>query len=97
MNYLGMCVGIGTFIIIGVLHPVVIKSEYYLGTKIWPLFLIAGLACIVLSLFLDHLAIAALLSVLGFSLLWSIKELFEQEQRVKKGWFPSNPRKNKKA
>jgi len=27
------------------------------------------------------------------SCLWSILELFEQEERVKKGWFPKNPKK----
>ena len=36
---------------------------------------------------------AALLGVLGCSCLWSIQELFEQEKRVEKGWFPANPAK----
>lgn len=51
MNYQGLITGIGTFLIIGLLHPVVIKSEYYFGTKVWPLFLIIGIAFIGLSLF----------------------------------------------
>jgi len=33
------------------------------------------------------------LAVLGFSLLWSIKELSEQKDRVEKGWFPKNPKR----
>ncbi|WP_423893355.1 DUF4491 family protein, partial [Filifactor alocis] len=32
-------------------------------------------------------------SFLGFCLFWSIKELFEQEKRVQKGWYPKNPKK----
>lgn len=96
MNYLGIITGIGTFLIIGLLHPVVIKSEYYFGTKIWPLFLISGIAFIILSLFLSHVAVSCVSAVMGFSLLWSIGELFEQEKRVEKGWFPSNPGKKDK-
>lgn len=95
MNYDGVIVGIGTFLIIGLLHPVVIKTEYYIGSKAWPLFLITGIACICLSLFSDKSILSTLLSILGFSLLWSIKELFEQEERVKKGWYPKNPKKRK--
>jgi hypothetical protein len=30
-------------------------------------------------------------------LLWSIKDLFEQEERVKKGWFLANPKRVKKS
>ena len=31
------------------------------------------------------------LAVAGFSSFWAIVELFEQENRVLKGWFPENP------
>jgi hypothetical protein len=93
MNFDGLIVGIGVFLIIGIMHPVVIKTEYYVGTKAWPVFLIIGLFFILLSLFIDVSMLSPLLSVLGFSLLWGIRELFEQEERVKKGWFPSNPKK----
>ena len=33
MNYSGIYIGLGSFLFIGLLHPVVIKCEYYLGTK----------------------------------------------------------------
>jgi len=91
----GIIVGLGTFLIIGILHPVVIKSEYYLGKRCWPVFAIFGLIFCIASLFISNLAISVLLAVLGFSLFWSIHELFEQEKRVKKGWFPANPKKGK--
>lgn len=93
MNFNGIFIGLGTFLVIGLLHPVVIKAEYYFGKRVWPLFMISGLVCVWLSLFSEISILSALLSVLGFSLLWSIRELFEQEQRVKKGWFPRNPNK----
>ena len=34
------------------------------------------------------------MGVLGASFLWSVKELFEQEKRVEKGWFPKNPNRD---
>ena len=94
MNYEGIIIGIGAFLIIGILHPVVIKTEYYIGSKAWPVFLIAGLACVGLALFLEQSILSSLLSILGFALLWSIRELFEQKHRVEKGWFPKNPKKD---
>ncbi len=95
MNFEGIIIGIGTFLIIGILHPVVIKTEYHFGTGAWPLFLISGSACVLLSLFSNIAILSVLLSILGFSLLWGIKELFEQRRRVEKGWFPNKPSKDK--
>ena len=37
-----------------------------------------------------------LIAVFGITCLWTIKELFEQEQRVAKGWFPKNPKREAK-
>ena len=96
MSFDGIIIGVGAFLIIGILHPVVIKTEYYIGVKAWPVFLVGGLVFILFSLFTDNTTVSALLAVLGFSLLWSIHELFEQEKRVEKGWFPSNPKKIKR-
>jgi len=93
MEFSGIIVGLGTFLIIGILHPVVIKSEYYLGTKCWPIFAVSGLASCVASLFVGNFIASVLLAVLGFSLFWTIHELFEQKKRVEKGWFPANPKR----
>lgn len=92
----GIFIGLATFLIIGLLHPVVINAEYYIGKHIWPAFLVLGVLCIVGSLFIKEVISSSLCAVLGFSLLWSIRELFEQEERVKKGWFPTNPRKQER-
>ena len=93
MNFNGIIVGLASFLIIGILHPVVIKGEYYFGVKIWPFFLISGLICIGLSTLTENI-LSIILAVLGFSLLWGIQEIFEQEKRVNKGWFPKNPKRD---
>lgn len=35
----GLFIGICTFLIIGLFHPVVVKAEYYWDTKCWWIFL----------------------------------------------------------
>ena len=42
MNYAGIVIGLGTFLIIGMFHPIVIKAEYYFGKRCWWVFLLAG-------------------------------------------------------
>lgn len=91
MNFEGILIGAAAFIIIGVFHPVVIKAEYHFGTRSWPLFLVVGAVALILSVFLESTLWSAILGVFGFASLWSIRELFEQEERVKRGWFPANP------
>ena len=91
MNLYGPLIGLATFLIIGLFHPIVIKTEYYFGTRPWYLFLLGGIGAIVGACCVDHVMVSALLGVTGFSCLWSILELFEQRQRVKKGWFPKGP------
>ena len=76
MNYQGILIGGAAFIIIGVYHPIVIKAEYRYGTRIWPVFLLVGIAFSLVSLFVDNTVWAALLGVFGFSSLWSIREMF---------------------
>jgi len=93
MNYSGLILGVATFLLIGVFHVIVVKGEYYFSKKIWPLFLATGIASLFISLFISSPVISSLIAVFGISCLWSIRELFEQEERVKKGWFPKNPKR----
>lgn len=95
MNYIGLIIAIATFFIIGIFHPIVIKSEYYFGTKCWVVFLISGVIFLGLSLAVEDQVLSTILGVVGCSCLWSILEIFEQQQRVKKGWFPMNPKRKK--
>lgn len=90
-HLLGVTIGIATFLIIGLFHPIVIKAEYYWGTRCWWVFLLVGCAGIAGSIITNNVLVSALCGVFAFSSLWTIKELFEQQKRVKKGWFPQNP------
>lgn len=94
MNFNGILIGVISFLIIGIFHPIVIKGEYYFGKKIWPIFLISGIIFIFLSLSSSIGVLSAVFGILGFSCFWSINEIIEQEERVKKGWFPKNPKRN---
>ena len=89
----GLLIGICTFLIIGLFHPIVVKAEYYWGTKCWWIFLVLGIGGIAASLSVDNILVSSLLGVFAFSSFWTIKEVFEQEERVKKGWFPKNPKR----
>lgn len=89
----GLIIGISTFLIIGMFHPIVIHAEYYWGKRCWWLFLILGIIGIALALYVEDILVSALLGVFAFSSFWSIKEIFEQEERVRKGWFPKNPKR----
>ncbi|MBR1784083.1 MAG: DUF4491 family protein [Bacteroidales bacterium] len=95
MNWEGIVIGAATFLCIGVFHPIVIKAEYYLGTRSWWLFALAGAGCIAGSLLTEG-TLSTLLGVVAFSSLWSILELFKQEKRVERGWFPRNPKRRQK-
>ena len=91
MNLIGLLVGLSTFLIIGLFHPLVIKAEYYIGVKSWELFAVAGVAFAVASLLAKGLVLSTILGVVAFSSFWSILEVFEQRERVRKGWFPAGP------
>lgn len=95
MNLEGIIIGLASFLIIGIFHPIVIKGEYYFGRKIWPVFLLVGLALAILSILINGRLLSILLGITAFSCFWSIHEIFEQEKRVKKGWFPMNSQKKK--
>ena len=89
----GIVIGICTFLIIGLFHPIVIKAEYYWGTRCWWVFLVWGLAGMAGAVLFDHLLLSSLAGVFAFSSFWTIKELFEQRERVRKVWFPMNPKR----
>ena len=79
IHYEGVLIATAAILIIGMFHPIVIKTEYYFGKEAWPVFMLLGAAT----------------AITGAAFLWSIRELFEQEERVKKGWWPENPAKNR--
>ena len=95
LNFSGIIIGVATFLVIGLFHPLVIKAEYYIGVRSWWLFLFLGIVAGIASLLVVNLTLSIILGVVAFSSFWSIGEVFEQKKRVEKGWFPANPKKKK--
>ena len=80
MYFTGIIIAIMTFLAIGIWHPIVIKTEYYWGTRPWVLYLLVGICCCVAALFTENVYLSS-------------GELFSQKKRVEKGWFPMNPKR----
>ena len=93
MHFSGLVIGLATFLVIGLFHPLVIKAEYHFGTGCWWAFALAGAAACAASLFVAATVPGTILGVVGFSCFWSIHELFQQRRRVERGWFPKKERK----
>lgn len=91
----GILVGFCSFLLIGLFHPLVRKAEYHFTKRIFPLFLLAGCACLLGAYLIHNSFLSSILGVAGFCCFWSVKELFEQEKRVEKGWAPQNPKRKK--
>ena len=94
INFGGLIAGTALLVIIWAGRAACIKGEYYFTKKLWVLFLIIGLLSIAVSLFVNSLILSSVLSILGFTFLWGIHEIIEQEERVKKGWFPRRKKNN---
>ena len=94
-NLTGLGIGVATFLIIGLFHPLVIKGEYWFGVKCWWVFLVMGVVAVAASLMVEDVLFSTLLAVWGASSFWSIGELFEQRKRVEKGWFPKREKRDK--
>jgi hypothetical protein len=51
MYFTGIIIAVMTFLAIGIWHPIVIKTEYYWGTRPWVVYLLVGICCCVAALF----------------------------------------------
>jgi len=91
MNFLGIALGVISLGLVGFGFFWVVKVEYWLGWTWWPYVLLAGLALVVLSLFLPEPAVSAFVGALGASAIWGSTELRNQAIRVELGWYPANP------
>lgn len=94
MNINGLVLGAAVFLIIGICHPIVIKLEYHIGRKSWWIMLLAGLVFSLASIIVLPFLVSSILGAFAFSCFWSILEIFQQEKRVVKGWFPENPKRH---
>ncbi|MDA3882751.1 MAG: DUF4491 family protein [Bacteroidales bacterium] len=89
----GILIGLASFIITGIFHPVVVKLEYYYGTKSWIWLCIPGIVLLIISFFMNTI-VSILLGVLAFSLFWSCIEIFKQRTRVLLGRARKNPNRS---
>lgn len=89
-NFQGLIIGL-----IG--RTACIKGEYYFTRKLRVLFLIIGLFSVGMAFFVEDVILSSVLSIFGFTFLWGIHEIIEQEERVRKGWFPRRKKLRKDA
>jgi len=95
LNFDGIILGAASFLIIMVSRYSCIAGEYHFTKKIWILFLIIGIVSVVAAFFIQNMLVSGIIAILGFSYLWGIHEVIEQEERVAKGWFPKNSKRIK--
>lgn len=95
LNFEGIFTAVASLLVIGIFHPLVIKCEYRFSEKIWPLFLVAGIAFCSASVFTKGI-VSLVFALLGSACIWSIRELKEQTKRVERGWFPKNKKRLEK-
>ncbi len=95
LNFSGLVLGFATFIIISKARYLTILAEYYFTKKFWIGFLIIGLGLVVAAALTKQMELSAIFAITGFTYLWGIGEIIEQEERVEKGWFPKNPSREK--
>lgn len=88
MNFSGLIIAVITFLVIGIFHPIVIKCEYYFGTRCWWAFALAGIVFIAASLIVADNIISPILGVVGCSCLWSILEILNKKDESKKVGSP---------
>ena len=91
MNFTGILIGAVVFVSIGLCHPLVIKLEYNFGKQSWWILLVAGLVFSSLSIIFPGFILSTIFGAVAFSCFWGIGEMFEQEKRVLRGWFPEKP------
>ena len=63
MYFTGIIIAAMTFLTIGLWHPIVIKTEYYFGTRPWVIYLLVGISCCVAALFISNVYLSSFLGV----------------------------------
>ncbi len=95
LNLYGLIAGVATWIIIWLTRYACIKGEYHFRRAFRFVFLGFGVLGVLLALVVNDLLGSAILAIFGFTNLWGIHEVIEQEERVEKGWFPRKIRSKK--
>ena len=63
MYFTGIIIAVCTFLTIGIWHPIVIKTEYYWGTRPWIIYLLIGVASLVAALFIENKGVYASIDI----------------------------------
>jgi len=95
LNISGLIIGVTVFLLIVFSRWLCIVGEYHFSKKFWIVFLLIGLIATLVSFLISNIIFSTMAGVTGFIFLWGIHETIEQEVRVKKGWFPQNPKRMK--
>lgn len=93
LNILGFLVGLGSFFLTGIFHPIVKYVEYHYGKQSWPVFFFTGLILAFASGFFKHTLLTVFAGVVAFALFWCTLEIFKQHKRVIKGQAKANPKR----
>jgi hypothetical protein len=93
VNVTGILFGAFAFLAIGLGFVWAIKLEYYVGARAAWAVAALGAALVLASLTVPGFTPSAILGVLGGTLFWGATELPAQEERVARGLFPANPRR----
>lgn len=93
ISYTGPVLAITVFITIGAGHVMVRYLNYHFGTKPGIPFLLAGIALMGYSLFVQSDLWSSVIGIIGMTVLWDGIEFYRQEKRVLKGHAPENPKR----
>ncbi|GAB4479828.1 MAG: hypothetical protein OHK0031_00530 [Anaerolineales bacterium] len=94
ISLLGLTAAVTAFLSIWMGHVAVRKIEY-LSPTIWLptlIFLALGLTAETCSLTTTNRPLSTILGIFGITLLWDALEITRQQNRVRKGHAPANPR-----
>ncbi len=83
MKWLGIYFGLYVLVTIGVYHVLVVKLEAGFGVWPWIAFLLLGLVCLYFALTAPTDAWSMWWGYNAFINLWSVKEMFDQRERVR--------------
>lgn len=94
INLTGLGLGLFMLFAIGFGFFWVIRLEYALGAGIWRAVLAVGILICLGSLFIQDFWASAVVGIFGGSVVWGATELPSQAERVQKGLFSGNPKRN---
>lgn len=93
LQWAGPVLAVTTVLTIWFGHVMVRRVNFWFGTKPVPLVALMGAAAVVASLFVPSNLGSACLGIVGVTTLWDAFELVRQEERVRQGKAPENPRR----